>query len=31
MLDANGYRQDSFAGAERIELRPDVLYYIIER
>jgi len=31
MLDPNGYAIDSFTGASNIELRPDVLYYIIER
>ena len=31
MLDPNGYAIDSFIGASNIELRPDVLYYIIER
>ncbi|MFP4070090.1 MAG: hypothetical protein ACLFVC_07910, partial [Opitutales bacterium] len=31
VLDANGYETDRFTGADAIELRPDVLYYIIER
>ncbi len=30
-LDPNGYPTGSFTGAESIELRPDVFYYIIER
>ncbi len=31
MLDPNGYAKDSFTGAENIKLRPDVIYYIIQR
>lgn len=30
-LDPNGYALETFAGADHIELRPDVLYYVIER
>jgi hypothetical protein len=30
-LDPNGYATGSFTGAGAIDLRPDVLYYIIER
>ncbi len=31
VLDANGYEVDHFTGADTIELRPEVLYYVIER
>ncbi|MFW5863987.1 MAG: hypothetical protein ACOCVT_00915 [bacterium] len=30
-LDPNGYKRDTFTGAAKIKLQPDVLYYIIEK